>query len=108
MGGAMLVSFSVVPYGVGESVGKYVSEVIRLVDESGLPYRLCSMNTEVEGSYDQVMDLVKRCHAAMLEVAPRVITSIKIDDRPERDGKMLSGKIGRIEGLLGREAKRDQ
>jgi len=50
----MLVQFSIVPLGTGESVSQSVAEVIRIVDESGLPYRTNPMGTVVEGEWDEL------------------------------------------------------
>ncbi|MEV8209491.1 thiamine-binding protein, partial [Streptomyces sp. NPDC079189] len=35
----MIVAFSVSPLGVGEDVGEYVADAVRVVRESGLPNR---------------------------------------------------------------------
>ncbi|RMG00211.1 MAG: thiamine-binding protein, partial [Nitrospirae bacterium] len=34
----MLVEFSIVPLGVGASLSKYIAEVLKVIDESGIPY----------------------------------------------------------------------
>ncbi|MFH0792779.1 MAG: MTH1187 family thiamine-binding protein, partial [bacterium] len=58
----MLVEFSVAPIGKGESVGKEVAEALKLVEASGLPYQFHAMGTLVEGDWDSVIGLVRRCH----------------------------------------------
>jgi uncharacterized protein (TIGR00106 family) len=100
----MLVEFSVVPIGKGESVGQYVAECLKLVDASGLNYRLNPMGTVVEGEYDEVMDLVKKCHERTMAECSRVITSIKIDDRKGRKG-MMASKIESVEKRTGKRLK---
>ena len=55
----MIVQFSIVPLGVGVSVSEYVAKVIKIVDESGLSYKLHAMGTIVEGEWDEIMDLIK-------------------------------------------------
>lgn len=101
----MLVEFSIVPIGSGESVGQYVAECLKLVEASGLEYRLNPMGTVVEGEYDEVMDLIKRCHMMTMSSCSRVITSIKIDDRKGRKG-MLVSKIESVEKKAGRRLKK--
>lgn len=101
----MLASFSVVPLDKGEKLGAHVAGIISLIDESGLDYRMGPMETTVEGGYDEVMDLVKRCHMAMRGVSSRVITSIKIDDREGASGR-IGGKIADVEKALGRKVKK--
>lgn len=101
----MLAEFSVVPIGKGESVSQYVAECIKLVESSGLEYRLNPMGTVVEGEYDDVMGLVRRCHMRVLELCPRVITTVKIDDRKGRRN-MMDSKIRSVEEKLGKKLKR--
>jgi len=52
------------------------------VRESGLPNETNAMFTNVEGEWDVVMDLVKRCVMKVAEAAPRVSVVVKIDYRP--------------------------
>ncbi len=97
----MLAEFTIVPLDKGESLSEYVSKVLDLVDESGLEYRLTPMGTVVEGDWDDVMDLIRRCHMHMREHSNRVSTSIKIDDR-EGAVDRLDGKIRSVESKLGK------
>ncbi|HID09062.1 TPA: MTH1187 family thiamine-binding protein [Candidatus Micrarchaeota archaeon] len=101
----MIVEFSISPIGAGESLSRYVAKVIDLVDKSGLPYLLTPMGTIVEGEWDEVMELIKRCHHLMREMAPRVATRIYIDDRPGRKG-LLEYKTKSVEEKVGRPIRR--
>jgi len=101
----MLVQFSIVPLGAGESLSKEVAEVIRIVDESGLSYRANPMGTVVEGEWDEVMTLIRKCHEKTLEGAARVLTTLTIDDRPGKSDR-IGGKIQSVEQRLGREIKK--
>ncbi len=100
----MLVEFSVVPLGKGESVSQYVAECIRVVSASGLPYRLNPMGTVVEGGYDEVMAVVRDCHMRVMGMSGRVITSIKIDDRRGAAG-MIDRKVRSVEEKVGEVRK---
>ena len=95
----MLVEFSIVPVGKGVSVGSDIAKVIRIVENSGLPYKLNPMGTVVEGKWDELMALIKRCHRVVLRNGERVVTSIKIDDRKGRSN-MIEGKIISLEKRL--------
>ncbi|MEU2434263.1 MTH1187 family thiamine-binding protein [Streptomyces sp. NPDC007861] len=96
----MIVAFSVTPLGVGEDVGEYVADAVRVVRESGLPNRTDAMFTSIEGdSWDEVMDVVKRAVAAVEARAPRVSLVLKADLRPGvTDG--LTGKVETVERHL--------
>ncbi|UCE20557.1 MAG: MTH1187 family thiamine-binding protein [Gemmatimonadota bacterium] len=101
----MLAEFSVFPIGRGEGLSQYVSQIIKMVDESGLEYRLNPMGTVVEGEWDEVFDLIKRCHHQMRQFSTRVITNISVDDRKDAVGR-ITGKIESVEKTLGREIKK--
>ncbi|AWE52487.1 MTH1187 family thiamine-binding protein [Streptomyces nigra] len=96
----MIVAFSVTPLGVGEDVGEYVADAVRVVRESGLPHRTDAMFTSIEGeSWDEVMDVVKRAVAAVEARAPRVSLVLKADIRPGvSDG--LTSKVETVERYL--------
>ncbi|MBC2905070.1 MTH1187 family thiamine-binding protein [Streptomyces cupreus] len=99
----MIVAFSVTPLGVGEDVGEYVADAVRVVRESGLPHRTDAMFTSIEGaSWDEVMDVVKRAVAAVEARAPRVSLVLKADIRPGvTDG--LTSKVETVERYLAAE-----
>ena len=95
----MIAAFSITPLGMGDSVGAQVADAVRLVRESGLPNETNAMFTNVEGEWDEVMDLIRRCVDKVAEAAPRVSLVIKIDHRPAvTDG--LSSKVQTIEQIL--------
>ncbi len=78
---SMLVEFSVLPVGRGESLSPQIAEVLKIVVESGVSYKTNPMGTVLEGDWDSVMALIRKCHDAVMKNSGRVITSIKIDDR---------------------------
>lgn len=95
----MIVAFSVSPLGVGEDVGAYVADAVRVVRESGLPHRTDAMFTSIEGDWDTVMAVVKRAVAVIEERAPRVSLVLKADIRPGvTDG--LTSKVETVERYL--------
>jgi uncharacterized protein (TIGR00106 family) len=101
----MIAEFSIVPLGAGSSIGREISGALRLVDESGLPYKLNPMGTVVEGGWEEVMALIRKCHATVLGNNDRVITTIRIDDRKGRTD-MLESKTLSVEEKLGRRLRK--
>ena len=98
----MLVAFSVAPSGTGRSDGSVhdaVAAAVRVVRDSGLPSRTTSMFTEIEGEWDEVMDVVKRATEAVLPFGSRVSLVLKADIRPGFAGE-LDAKIERLETAL--------
>ena len=102
----MLASFSVAPLGLGEALSEHVAQIISLIDKSGLNYRMGAMQTTVEGTQEEVISLIMDCHNLMRKVAPRVLTSINIDDRKGATGR-LTGKITDVEKALGRDVSKE-
>lgn len=97
----MLVAFSVAPTSSGESVADAVADAVRVVRESGLPYRLDSMFTTIEGEWDEVFEVIKRATEAVGRHGPRVQLVIKADIRPGYEGQ-LDAKVERVEQILNR------
>ncbi|WP_457101353.1 thiamine-binding protein [Microbacterium sp. P5_E9] len=98
----MLVAFSVAPSGTGRSDGSVhdaVAAAVRVVRDSGLPSRTTSMFTEIEGEWDEVMDVVKRATEAVAPFGSRVSLVLKADIRPGWTGE-LDAKIDRLETAL--------
>lgn len=95
----MLAAFSLTPLGSGDSVGAAVAEAVRLVRSSGLPHETNAMFTNIEGEWDEVMDLIRRCVDRVGQDAPRVSAVIKLDVRPGHEGA-LTHKVERIERHL--------
>lgn len=98
----MLVAFSVAPTSASAedgSLSEAVAAALRVVRESGLPHRLGSMFTEIEGDWEEVMDVVRRATEAVLPFAPRVGLVLKADIRPGHHD-MLTGKVERVEEWL--------
>ncbi len=100
----MIANFSVVPIGEGNSLSSQVAEVLKIVDESGINYKLHSMGTILEGDWDEILRLIKKCHERTLEDSNRVLTTITIDDRKGKSGRIV-GKIQSVERKLGKELK---
>ncbi len=101
----MLAEFSVIPIGKGESMGDAIASVLKLVDESGIPYKSNAMGTIVEGGWDEIMNLIKKCQEEVIKNAPRVITNIQIDLRPGKPQDRLTEKLRSVEKRLGRKIK---
>lgn len=96
----MLVEFSIVPVGKGEGLSDFVAKVVAVVAKSGLPYKVTEMGTLVEGDWEEVFGLIKRCHAAMMGEAGRVVTTIKVDDRKGKTD-LLKTRLSSLEAKVG-------
>jgi uncharacterized protein (TIGR00106 family) len=95
----MLVAFSVTPLGVGDAVGEYVADAVRVVRDSGLPNHTDAMFTTLEGDWDETMAVVKQAVDAVAAKAPRVSVVLKADIRPGATGA-LTAKMESLERHL--------
>ena len=98
----VLLEFSMSPLGKGESVGKYVSRSLDLIDRSGLEYRLNPMGTVIEGEWDEVFAVVKQCYERMKKDCNRISCTIKVDYRKGAQGR-LGSKVASVEKHLKRK-----
>lgn len=113
--GTMILAFSISVTGVGElgehaaansvedaatgSVARAVAAAVKVVRNSGLPHRLSSMFTEIEGEWDDVMAVLKDCVEAVSPYGARIAITMKADIRDAKTGQ-LTGKIDRVNTLL--------
>ena len=100
----VLLEFSMFPTDKGESVSKYVSQIINLIDNSSISYRLTPMGTILEGEWDEVMAVVSSCFKLLEPQSNRIYSSLKVDYRNTSEPRMKS-KIKKIENLLQKEIK---
>ncbi len=101
----MPVELSVVPLGCELRWSDQLAEALKLVDASGLPYLLTPSGTCIEGEWDEVMALVRRCHDLVRRSSPLVPTSIRIED--EEGGRdQLTRGITSVEEKLGRPLRK--
>ena len=101
----VLLEFSMTPLDKGESVSEYVSRSLKIIDESGVNYRLNPMGTVLEGGWDEVMAVVKRCFDTMSADCNRITCAIKVDYRKGRENG-LESKMAAIESKLGKTVKK--
>jgi uncharacterized protein (TIGR00106 family) len=101
----VLLEFSMSPLEKGPSVGDYVARSLKIIDESGLDYRLHAMGTIVEGEIDEVLGVLKQCLAAMATDCERVTCTAKLDYRRGHAGR-LKTKVASVEEKVGRELKK--
>ncbi len=95
----IVCEFSIVPIGKGESVSPFVARCQKIVEESGLPHQLTAMGTLLEGEWDEIMAVIKKCHMAVRTECRRVSTTIRIDDREAPPGR-LQQKVRSVEEKL--------
>ncbi|HEY2412936.1 MAG TPA: MTH1187 family thiamine-binding protein [Pirellulaceae bacterium] len=101
----VLLEFSMSPLEKGASVGEYVARSLKIIDDSGLDYRLHAMGTIVEGEIDEVLGVLKQCLDAMAADCDRITCTAKLDYRRGYKGR-LETKVDSVEQKLGRQLKK--
>lgn len=94
-----LVAVAIAPFGEGEELSEYVAEVVSVIRDSGLPSKTYSMFTEIEGEYDEVMQVVKDATFALAEKGIRTEVILKADIRPGFTN-MMDGKVDKLNKIL--------
>ena len=94
-----LIAVEIAPCGTGEELSQEVAEVIRVIRASGLPNRTNSMFTEIEGEWDEVMQVVKDAAFVLAAKGIRTEVVLKADVRPGFTN-MMQGKTERVEKIL--------
>ncbi len=97
----VLAEFSIFPTDKGESVSSYVAQLIDIIDRSGLAYQLTPMGTVIEGSWNEVMQVITQCFNHLKPLSNRISVQLKVDYRKGDQSRMHS-KIKKIENLLNR------
>jgi len=96
-----LLDITVIPLGAGGSgLSAWVAGLERLLDESGLSFRLNDMGTTVEGSADELFAVARTLHEyCFREGVARVYTVMKIDDRRDKTVS-IGDKVASVERAL--------
>lgn len=94
-----LVAVAIAPFGVGDELSEYVAQAVRIIRESGLRNEMHSMFTEIEGEWDEVMDVVKHATFVLAEAGIRTEVVLKADVRPGFEN-MMERKVAVVDELL--------
>ncbi len=99
---SVLLEFSMFPTDKGESVSQYVSQVVKMIKESGADYQLTAMGTVIEtDDMRQALDLVGQAYDILDGLGcNRVYSSLKFDIRKGKANR-LSQKIKSVTEKIG-------
>lgn len=98
---SVLVNFAMFPTDTGTSVSKYVSKIIKMVDESGYDYKLNPMGTSFEtASMSQALEILEKSYE-LLKDHDRVYAVVNFDIQKNKNHRIQS-KIHSIEEKIGK------
>lgn len=80
-----LVSLQILPRTPrGENVIPYVDRAIKIIDQSGVPYRVGPLETTMEGDLPELLKIIEQVHEEMVKAgANSVIGQVKILYQPD-------------------------
>ena len=102
---SVLLEFSMFPTSdecrEGSSVSKQVSKIVKMIDESGYPYRLTPMGTVVETkTVKEALVIIEKAYACLSD-CERVYAALKFDIRKGKTDR-LTQKIASVEKHIGK------
>ena len=98
------MELTVLPLGRSVSVSSDIADLIGFIDQSGIPYQATAFGTLVEGTLDQLMNIVKKSHELIRAKAPRAVILIRLDDYADRTD-LLTTFVAHVEQHLGRDVR---
>jgi uncharacterized protein (TIGR00106 family) len=101
----MLVELSINPLGRGTHLSHDLGEILQIVDDSGIRYGLTPFGTCIEGEWDEVMPLIRRCHDKARSMSPHVFTTLRIEDEEGAVNK-IEENVAAVERAAARSLKR--
>ncbi|MCX8072497.1 MAG: MTH1187 family thiamine-binding protein [Candidatus Binatia bacterium] len=102
-----LIEVSVVPVGTNSpSIGDYIADAVRVLDDARVPYEISAMGTLFEATLKEALPLIQKMHeAAFKRGALRVLSTIVVDDRRDKVVTMKS-KVASVKRRLRRTARK--
>lgn len=103
---SVLLSMAMFPTDQSESKSEYVSQVIKVIRESGFPYQLTSMATIIETpELSDALNIIQKCYDTLDALGcNRVYSPITFDIRKGHENR-IQGKIKSVEEKIGEVSK---
>ena len=102
----VMIDLCIVPMGAGVSVSDEIATLEQLIRKSGLKNQLHPYGTVIEGEWEEVMALVKKCHTFLHEQGTkRIFTSLKIGTRVDKE-QTMEDKVNVVEQKLNQDGKK--
>lgn len=103
---SVLLEFTMFPTDKVGSKSEEVSQIVKIIRESGYPYQLTAMATLVETkNIKEALALVEKCYNKLEELgSTRVYSTLKFDIRKNCEDR-LNGKVKSIEDKIGEVRK---
>jgi uncharacterized protein (TIGR00106 family) len=86
----IIASLAIFPTSEGASVSKYVNEVIRIIEHSGLKSYTGGMSTTIEATdLKSLFHVIEKCHDKLVDMnAKRIHVDLHIDHRLDKESSV--------------------
>ena len=103
---SVLLQMAMFPTDKSESKSAQVAQVIKVIRDSGFPYKLTPMSTIIETEkMSEALAIVQKCYERLEELGcNRVYSTLTFDIRKGHENR-LEGKIKSVEDKIGEVAK---
>jgi uncharacterized protein (TIGR00106 family) len=99
---SVLVEFAMFPTDKGDSVSPYVSRIIKMMRESGIPYKLTPMGTVFEvDEMPEALAVIAKAYTQLESDCSRVYATSTFDIRKGKSNRIES-KIKSVEDKIGK------
>jgi len=98
---SVLMQFAMFPTDKGASASPYVSRIVAMIRESGIPYQLSAMGTILEtDTLAEAQAIVNQAYALLQADCSRVYCTVTFDIREGKTGRMQQ-KVASVEEKIG-------
>ena len=95
---SIIAELVLTPYTADVSISKPLKEALQILRNiSGIEVTTHAMGTNIScHDLDTLFNAIKTCHNFLIEKYPRVVTTIKIDDRKDKPNRTMQDKIDAV------------
>ena len=95
---SIIAELVLVPYTADVSISKPLKEALEILRKfPGIQLETHAMGTNIScHDLDTLFNAIKKCHNYLIERYPRVVTTIKIDDRVDKPTRTMQDKIDAV------------
>ena len=79
----MLLELSVLPKGKSRHASDAAADLGKIIDSSGLYHQAKNKGTVLEGTWEQLMAVAKKCHDEAMKTNEQFVTVMRAVDGPE-------------------------
>ena len=98
----VLLDLQIFPNDKGVNLSEYVARCLKVIDDSGVTYKMHPMGTILEGDWDAVNAGVTQCYKALEKDCDRITINMRVDYR-KGDKTRLKSKIESVEKMVGKK-----